>query len=91
MQSWTAVLGVSWPDAWLRTAWLGCFAGESQQPVCPALPCEAVWPQTIGQFLTGCWLLFALFFKGLSPLAAFLLLCALQAFPVTVNQQKYRA
>ncbi len=48
---------------------------------------EAVWTRTNGQFLTGCWLLFALFFKGLSSLAAFLLLYALQAFPVNVNKQ----
>ncbi len=45
---------------------------------------EAVWPRTNGQFLTGCWLLFALLFKGLCTLAAFLLLCALQALPVNV-------
>jgi hypothetical protein len=35
-------------------------------------------------FLSRCWLLFALFFKGLSTLAAFLLLCALQALLVNV-------
>jgi hypothetical protein len=40
--------------------------------------------RTNGPFLTGCWLLFALFFKSLSTLAAFLLLCALQALPVNV-------
>jgi hypothetical protein len=31
--------------------------------------------------------LFALFFKGLSSLAAFLLLCALQALPVNVKNR----
>jgi hypothetical protein len=47
---------------------------------------EAVWPRTNGQFLTGYWLLFALFFKGLSSLAAFPLLRALQALPVNVTR-----
>ncbi len=39
-----------------------------------------------GQILTGCWLFFALLFKGLSSLATFLLLCALQASSVNAKK-----
>ncbi len=62
----------------------GLLCGCMQQLCLFCVAYEAVWPQTNGQFLTGCWLLFALFFKGLSSLAAFLILCALQALPVNV-------
>jgi hypothetical protein len=41
----------------------------------------------IGQLLTGCWLLFALLFKASTSLVAFLLLCALQAWPANVNNK----
>ncbi len=62
----------------------GLFCGCMQRLCLFCVAYEAVWPRTNGQFLTGCWLLFALFFKGLSTLAAFILLCALQALPVNV-------